>query len=64
MKRLLRKLYIKLFNPYEIIDRQLVDGTEANRLILDEGYVLSGQYSDELLEQNLVWVEKRWYITE
>lgn len=64
MRKFIRSLYIKLIRPYELVDRQLVDGAEANRLITEEGYELGRQDDEGLLDQNLMWVEKRRYITE
>lgn len=64
MKKFIRSLYIKLFRPYEIIDRRLAYGHEADRLIKEEGYILGRQDDEDLLNENLYWVEKHNYITE
>jgi hypothetical protein len=64
MKKFLRQLYIKVFRPYVVADTQLVSYADADALIkLDPAWEIAKQ-EDWNLEQGVVWIQKRYYITE
>jgi len=59
-----RKIYLKLFKPYRILDTQLVSYKDADTLIrLDPRWEIAKQ-EDENLVLDQVWIQKREYLTE
>lgn len=67
MKTFLRKLYLRLFKPYKVLDMQLVDVKDANALIeLDSRWCLSpvSYQTEEHLSNGMVWIEKRERVKE
>ena len=64
MKRALRQFYIKLFRPYVVADTQLVSYAEADKLIKNDSHWEIAKQEDENMEIGMVWIQKRYYVTE
>lgn len=60
----LRKLYLQIFKPTRIAESRLVTFDEANEAInADPSWELA-KSSDEEMDNNLTWIQKRVPVTE